>query len=98
VESNREFLVACLCAAWCDTCVAYRDGFLAMAARFPRAEFRWVDIEEEPDAAEEEDLEVENFPTVRVTRDGQVLFHGTLLPMHSHLERLLTELLSRPDK
>lgn len=36
MESNREFLVACLCAEWCDTCVAYRSGFLAMAERFPR--------------------------------------------------------------
>jgi hypothetical protein len=45
VDSDREYLVACLCAAWCDTCVAYRPGFLALAERFPRAEFRWVDIE-----------------------------------------------------
>ena len=37
MESNREFLVACLCAQWCDTCVAYRAGFLKMAERFPRA-------------------------------------------------------------
>jgi len=64
VESNREFLVACLCAAWCDTCVAYREGFLAMAQRFPRAEFRWVDIEDEAEAVE--DIEVENFPTILV--------------------------------
>ena len=56
MESNREFLVACLCAAWCDTCVAYREGFLAMAQRFPRAEFRWVDIEDEAEAVE--DIEV----------------------------------------
>src|SRR5687768_10809627 len=25
-----------------------RPGFLALAARFPQAEFRWVDIEEDP--------------------------------------------------
>ena len=94
MESNREFLVACLCAAWCDTCTAYRDGFLAMAARFPRAEFRWVDIEEEPDAAEEEDLDVENFPTIVVKRGAETLFKGVMLPHHEHLQRLLEKLTS----
>jgi hypothetical protein len=91
VESNREFLVACLCAAWCDTCTAYRSGFLAMAERFPRAEFRWVDIEDDAEAVEE--IEVENFPTILVRRGGETLFRGVLLPHHSHLERLLQELI-----
>jgi thiol-disulfide isomerase/thioredoxin len=91
VESNREFLVACLCAAWCDTCVAYRPGFVAMAERFPRAEFRWVDIEDDAEAVEE--IEVENFPTILVRRGGETLFQGVLLPHHSHLERLLQELM-----
>ena len=92
MESNREFLVACLCAAWCDTCVEYRPGFLELAKRFPRAEFRWLDIEDHAD--EVGDLEVENFPTVRVTHGGKVLFHGTLLPHHEHLSRLLSELIT----
>jgi thiol-disulfide isomerase/thioredoxin len=91
VESNREFLVACLCAAWCDTCVAYRAGFLAMAERFPRAEFRWVDIED--DAEQAEDIDVDNFPTILVRRGGETLFHGVLLPHHQHLERLLQEII-----
>jgi thiol-disulfide isomerase/thioredoxin len=91
VESNREFLVACLCAAWCDTCTAYRPGFLAMAERFPRAEFRWVDIEDDAEAVE--DIEVDNFPTILVRRGDETLFQGVLLPHHSHLERLLQELI-----
>jgi thioredoxin 1 len=92
VESNREFLVACLCAEWCDTCVAYRAGFLAMAGRFPRAEFRWVDIEDDAEAAE--DIEVENFPTILVQRGGETLFEGVMLPHHEHLQRLLEKLMS----
>jgi thioredoxin 1 len=88
--------VSCLCAAWCDTCNEYRAGFLALAAKFPAAKFRWIDIEDEADEVGE--LEVENFPTIRVTRGNDVLFHGTLLPMHSHLERLLEELIARPEK
>jgi thioredoxin 1 len=91
VESNREFLVACLCAAWCDTCVAYRPGFFAMAGRFPRAEFRWVDIEDDAEAVE--DIDVENFPTILVRRGEETLFHGVMLPHHEHLERLLEKLI-----
>jgi thioredoxin 1 len=92
VESNREFLVACLCAEWCDTCVAYRPGFLAMAERFPRAEFRWVDIEDDAEAAE--DIEVENFPTILVKRGRDTLFEGVMLPHHEHLQRLLEKLMA----
>lgn len=92
MESNREFLVACLCAAWCDTCKAYQPGFLAMAGRFPRAEFRWVDVEDEAEAVE--DIEVENFPTILVRRGADTLFQGVMLPHHSHLERLLEKLMT----
>ena len=92
MESNREFLVACLCAAWCDTCVAYRPGFLALAGRFPRAEFRWVDIEDDAEAVE--DIDVENFPTILVRRGEETLFHGVMLPHHEHLQRLLEKLMS----
>jgi thioredoxin 1 len=92
VESNREYLVACLCAEWCDTCVAYRPGFLAMAERFPRAEFRWVDIEDDAEAVE--NIDVENFPTILVRRGEETLFHGVMLPHHEHLQRLLEKLMS----
>jgi thioredoxin 1 len=92
VQSNREYLVACLCAEWCDTCVAYRPGFLAMAERFPRAEFRWVDIEDDAEAVE--DIDVENFPTILVRRCDETLFHGGMLPHHEHLQRLLEKLMS----
>jgi thioredoxin 1 len=92
VESNREYLVACLCAEWCDTCVAYRPGFLAMAERFPRAEFRWVDIEDDAEAVE--DIDVENFPTILIRRGEETLFHGVMLPHHEHLQRLLEKLIS----
>jgi thioredoxin 1 len=88
--------VACLCAEWCNTCVDYRPGFLALAEKFPQARFRWIDIEDQ--AGEVGDLEVENFPTIRVTRGNEVLFHGAQLPIHAHLERLLKALLARTDK
>ncbi len=92
MKSNREFLVACLCAAWCDTCVAYRPGFVALAERFPRAEFRWVDIEDDAEAME--DIDVDNFPTILVRRGEETLFHGVMLPHHEHLQRLLEKLIA----
>jgi thioredoxin 1 len=92
VESNREYLVACLCAEWCDTCVAYRPGFLAMAERLPRPEFRRLDIEDDAEAVE--DLDVETDPTILVRRGEQTLFHGVMLPHHEHLQRLLEKLMT----
>ena len=83
--------VSCLCAEWCHVCTEYRPGFLALAADFPQARFRWIDIEEEADEVGE--LEVENFPTIRVTRDEAVLFHGPLEPAHAQLRRLLASLM-----
>ncbi len=88
---GADYTVTCLCAEWCDTCGEYRPGFFALAGRFPQASFRWLDIEDQ--ASEVGDLEVENFPTIRVTRGNEVLFHGTLLPLHQHLEKLLQKLL-----
>ena len=87
---SGEYTVTCLCAEWCDTCSAYRAGFFALAPRFPQARFRWLDIEDQ--AEEVGDLEVENFPTIRVTRGDAVLFHGTQLPIHEHLRKLLEKL------
>ena len=86
----KEFEVRCLCAAWCDTCAAYRDGFLALALRFPQAQFLWVDIEEDPDAPD-----VDDFPTIEVRRGERRLFYGVMRPRHEHLRRLLEELVER---
>ena len=86
-------VVSCLCAEWCDTCVQYRPGFLALREKFPGVEFRWIDIEDQAD--EVGDLEVENFPTIQVKRGEAVLFYGVQLPMHEHLRRLLREIFSR---
>ena len=94
---TASVVVSCLCAEWCDTCVEYRPGFLALSQKFPGVQFRWLDIEDQADELGSL-ADVENFPTIRVTRDGEVLFHGVQLPIHAHLERLLQELLARQEK
>ncbi len=82
-------IVTCLCAEWCATCRDYRTPFFSLAGRFPEAEFAWLDVEY--DAERVGDLEVENFPTLRIERDGQVLFHGVMQPHVELLARLLRE-------
>ncbi len=97
VLREKEFLVACLCADWCDTCRQYQTPFNALAAAFPRAAFAWVDVEDEAERVD--DFEVENFPTLLVQRGELVLFYGTLPPYIAQAERLLHELFAQtPDE
>jgi thioredoxin 1 len=82
-----EFLVACLCAAWCGTCRDYQAGFHALAERFPAARFLWIDVEDDADLVD--DYDVENFPTLLIQRDDTVVFFGTMLPHLELLQRTL---------
>ena len=91
--TQPEFLIACLCAAWCGTCRDYRAGFDALAARFPEARFLWLDVEDDADLLD--DYEVETFPTLLIQRHETVLFFGTMLPHHDLLQRTLESF--RPD-
>jgi thiol-disulfide isomerase/thioredoxin len=90
-----NLLVACYCAAWCDTCTLYRDRFDALAKQHPEHAFVWIDIESHPELLGDED--VEDFPTLLIERDGQVLFFGTMLPHIQQLERLMVTLSEDPN-
>ena len=87
--TQPEFLVACLCAAWCGTCRDYRPLFEQVAAAHPHLAFRWVDIEDEADALG--DLDIDTFPTL-VVGAGAVQFAGPVLPQAGQIERLLKSL------
>lgn len=82
-----DWVVACLCAAWCDTCRAYRDGFEELAARHPDKHFVWIDIEDEADVVG--DIDVENFPTLLLQHGDDVRFFGTVLPEIKLADRLI---------
>ncbi|MBB5215065.1 thioredoxin family protein [Parapusillimonas granuli] len=89
--ARREGLViACYCAAWCDTCRQYRPDFDGLAQKWPQHAFVWVDIEECPELLDDED--VENFPTILVQSQEGNLFFGTMLPYIGHLEKLVASL------
>lgn len=72
-------LVACLCADWCGSCREYRAGFAALSARHgERADFAWIDVEDESDALGDPDLE--NFPTLLIAAGDVALFYGAVTP------------------
>lgn len=82
------WVVACLCAAWCDVCTQYKPGFDALAEQHPDKLFLWIDIEDQADIIG--DFDVDNFPTLLIQRGDDVVFYGTTLPDHHIANRLIT--------
>ena len=85
--AGDQWIVACLCAAWCGTCGSYRATFEELAGRHPDKVFLWVDIEDHADVVG--DLDVENFPTLLLQKGETVAFCGTMLPEAGLAHRLL---------
>lgn len=90
---DREFLVVCLCAAWCGSCREYGAGFRELEAQYPEVGFLWVDIEDENSGVE--DWDIENFPTLLIQRNELVLFFGPMLPHHHILKQTLEAYLAQ---
>jgi len=79
-------LIACLCAEWCGSCREYRAAFVALSERHAgRADFAWIDVEDESDALGDPD--VENFPTLLIAAGDGALFYGAVTPASA--ERLV---------
>ncbi|MGH8809475.1 MAG: thioredoxin family protein [Noviherbaspirillum sp.] len=85
--AQDAWIVACLCAAWCDTCCAYRSNFEQLATRHPDKHFVWIDIEDQADFVG--DIDVENFPTLLIQRADTVAFFGTVPPDTKLADRLI---------
>lgn len=94
--SSDKWVIACLCAGWCDVCKQYRAGFEALAEQFPAHQFVWIDIEDQSDLIG--DLDVENFPTVLLQRGDIVAFYGTMMPEPRQVARLLEAQLERTEE
>jgi thioredoxin 1 len=86
--TDQTWVVACLCAAWCDVCTQYRAGFDALASQHPDKLFLWIDIEDRADIVG--DFDVENFPTLLIQHGDDVVFYGTTLPDQHIANRLVT--------
>jgi thioredoxin 1 len=85
--AGSDWIVACLCAAWCGTCGSYRAAFEGLAARHPDKHFVWIDIEDHADIVG--DLDVDNFPTLLIQKEDVVAFFGTMLPDPALADRLI---------
>jgi thioredoxin 1 len=83
-------LVACLCAAWCDTCNDYRAVFDSLAAEQDAAADRWVWVDIEDDEAALGAIDVDDFPTLLIARGETPLFFGPVMP-HAQTARQLAQ-------
>ena len=86
-SAESRLVVVSFCAAWCDTCNEFRVAYERIAAARPHAAFVWLDIED--DAAVAGDVDVENFPTLAVFRNGLPTYFGVSLPHESTVLRLI---------
>lgn len=93
--ADDAWIIACLCAAWCDVCNQYRPGFEELAKRHPDKHFIWIDIEDQADVVGE--LDVENFPTLLIQRANTVAFFGTVQPEPHQAHRLVLALAEKTD-
>jgi thiol-disulfide isomerase/thioredoxin len=89
------WVVACLCAAWCDTCRAYRSSFDQLAALHPEKRFVWIDIEDQADFIGE--IDVNNFPTLLIQYRDTVAFFGAVLPDMKLADRLILAQAEKSD-
>ena len=80
-------LVVCLCAEWCGVCRDYSSRFLQMQAKFPQAQFLWIDVEDEADLLHP--LDVDDFPTLLLAVGDEPRFFGPVTPQAETLERLI---------
>jgi len=94
IDGETSLLVVCLCAAWCDTCTAFRASFERIAHARPAQTFVWLDVED--DSAICGDIDVENFPTLAIYRSGRLMHYGVSLPQEGTVARLVDELAARP--
>jgi len=93
-NTDTGLLVACLCAQWCGSCREYQTGFWQLQPEFPGARFLWIDIEDQADLVDA--VDVENFPTLLISVDGQLRFFGALTPQQETLRRLVRATLQTP--
>ncbi len=107
-DGSIYWRVTCLCAAWCGTCNNYEATMKKvadqLASAYPGIAFAWVDIEDESDWLG--DIDVDNFPTVMISRRGtgadespheSLHFFGTVLPQPEQLARLVKNTIDKNE-
>jgi len=87
---EKSLLVVALCAAWCGACREFRGVFERIAAAQADVDFVWLDVEDDSTLAG--DIDVENFPTLAIFRDGIPVHFGVSLPHEGVVARLVKAL------
>lgn len=93
-DTQRDWQVVCLCAAWCGVCREWGPVFDALRDGYPQVAFAWIDVEDEADALG--DVDIETFPTLLVAQGDRVRFLGPVQPSSGQVARLLESLLADP--
>lgn len=91
---GKPWMIACLCAAWCDICKNYRAQFDELAQNHPDKCFAWIDIEDQAHLVDA--VDIENFPTILIQYQDTVAFFGTMLPDVAQLQRLIASVTKNP--
>lgn len=94
--AQSQVVVVALCAAWCETCNAFRADYERLAATRSDVAFIWLDIEDDADVAG--DVDVENFPTLAIFRGEIPLHFGVSLPHASSIGRLIDALAAQDSR
>lgn len=85
--TDDPLVVIAFCADWCGTCREFRPVLEHIAAAHPDMLFAWADIEDDADIVG--DIDVDNFPTLAIFKDGRTLHFGVSLPLEQVVTRLL---------
>ena len=94
--AQSQVVVVALCAAWCETCNAFRADYERLAATRSDVAFIWLDIEDDADVAG--DVDVENFPTLAIFRGEIPLHFGVSLPHASSIGRMIDALAAQDSR
>lgn len=87
MPNTIELTVVVFCAQWCSTCREFRFVLDPLTAQYPNIIPVWLDTED--DAEVTNDIEVDNFPTVAIYKQGIPFFFGDILPQRQIIERLI---------
>ncbi|CAN5343866.1 hypothetical protein BH11PSE11_BH11PSE11_35310 [soil metagenome] len=93
--TDKSWIVACLCAAWCHVCDDYRPKFEVLASEHPDKCFIWIDVEDYADLVE--DFDVEDFPTLLIQHGDIVQYFGAIEIENRQVQQILRAQMNKSE-